>query len=48
VLGAVGTVVGAVIRANRPGERWRSVDVPGRVSLAVGRSGVGLGVSFRP
>jgi hypothetical protein len=47
-LGTVGTVAGAVAGANRPGERWGpSVEVPGRVSVQAGRSGVGVAVSLR-
>ena len=47
MLGTASTLVGAIIGANRPGERWKRVLVPGRVSISPsGRTSVAASASL--
>lgn len=42
-LGGIGAVIGALIGASRPGERWERVPLPGRVSISPsGRTSVAV------
>jgi hypothetical protein len=45
--GLIGGAAGAAIGASIPVERWRSVPVPKRVSLAPTRDGMAVDLSFR-
>lgn len=47
MLGTPGTLVGAVVGANRPGERWERVAVPARVSISPNRKALALSTSLR-
>ena len=42
-IGAAGALVGAMIGASRPGERWERVAMPGRVSISPTK---GQGIAF--
>ncbi len=48
MLGTPSTLVGSIIGANRPGERWQRVPLPGRVSISPsGRNSVAVSTGLR-
>ena len=44
-VGVAGALVGAMIGANRPGERWERISLPARVSILPRRQGLALSSS---